>query len=790
MKDLDHPSICKLFETYAKGRHMFFVMEHLEGGDVGNRLVEQGPLPEPMAAAIARQVSGALLYAHSKGIAHRDMKPENICFCSTSPDEFRVKVIDWGLGKHFIEGRLCSSVGTISYTAPEVLMAVNQDQAAGYTSSCDLWSLGVTAYTMLSCKAPFWGQLEKQLRKMQDERYPLSGSIWDGISDEGKSFVSQLLKFAPEERISAAELLGHPWTVGHAMPRDTSCLAEVLRNVERFSHASDILFFCTASLARQLDHRSLTKIYRAFSWLDADGDGRLALPEFANGFREVFGADSGEFRDVENVFDRLDFERTGSLSYTTFCAAGISEDYHTDDDMLLAAFKTFDVLDNGRISPEDMQEVSSAPVWKDLANHVMEKMGRQEGGVSFEEWAMLVRESARAGSLSEDLAMLARSHPGAEALIGLLKGQLDRCGPEHLHGQPAVVASCPPLCLVGPMGGLPTKLLGHLLRVDMERFGRNEKKLHEEGHLLAAEVRREEGLADEEAGLPALPAPPVDAPAAKALADRAGAGDAARAGYRLGDELLAGTVPSRIANDRGIVELADGTMLAVAKAGTLDGAATPRDGDKAGERDLRTLPVRLLSEAVDIMSTSAKGDWPVLGPRTTLWLLQQFKRLGQTPLQRHVWWRQIQNLTAADAGVDERQFLSELLEMGATKDQLNEGELGIFEAVSRRYQLWEEVCVNRLREQEAGALRIPGGSAWLDEREIFLGQERGGRSALVSPELQTWVAGRLQSEAAVLKQRRKGREEKIIARGGVADDAPAAKTKANAKGKAGAEGAT
>jgi len=406
MKDLDHPSICKLFETYAKGRHMFFVMEHLEGGDVGNRLVEQGPLPEPMAAAIARQVSGALLYAHSKGIAHRDMKPENICFCSTSPDEFRVKVIDWGLGKHFIEGRLCSSVGTISYTAPEVLMAVNQDQAAGYTSSCDLWSLGVTAYTMLSCKAPFWGQLEKQLRKMQDERYPLSGSIWDGISDEGKSFVSQLLKFAPEERISAAELLGHPWTVGHAMPRDTSCLAEVLRNVERFSHASDILFFCTASLARQLDHRSLTKIYRAFSWLDADGDGRLALPEFANGFREVFGADSGEFRDVENVFDRLDFERTGSLSYTTFCAAGISEDYHTDDDMLLAAFKTFDVLDNGRISPEDMQEVSSAPVWKDLANHVMEKMGRQEGGVSFEEWAMLVRESA-----SRHAALLA--HRGA-----------------------------------------------------------------------------------------------------------------------------------------------------------------------------------------------------------------------------------------------------------------------------------------------------------------------------------------------------------------------------------------
>eukprot|EP00959_Pyramimonas_sp_CCMP1952_P164532 3439630-Pyramimonas_sp.AAC.1 len=65
-------------------------------------------------------------------------------------------------------------------------------------------------------------------------------------------------------------------------------------------------------------------------------------------------------------------------------------------------------------------------------------------------------------------------------------------------------------------------------------------------------------------------------------------------------------------------------------------------------------------------------DWPIKGPRTTLWLVQQFRRLGQTPLQRHQWWRQTQNLTAADAGVDEHQFLSELLEMGAQTDQLNE----------------------------------------------------------------------------------------------------------------------
>eukprot|EP00959_Pyramimonas_sp_CCMP1952_P419215 8781110-Pyramimonas_sp.AAC.1 len=119
------------------------------------------------------------------------------------------------------------------------------------------------------------------------------------------------------------------------------------------------------------------------------------------------------------------------------------------------------------------------------------------------------------------------------------------------------------------MGGLPTKLSGHILRMDMGRYQRNEAALLDEGRALAEEVRREEGLPAEGAGLPAPPAPDGDAEPAKALGDRADAGDVVRwvvleprAGYRPGGELLAGTVPRSTAGDRGIVELADGTMLA------------------------------------------------------------------------------------------------------------------------------------------------------------------------------------------------------------------------------------
>ncbi|CAK0841047.1 unnamed protein product [Prorocentrum cordatum] len=358
-----------------------------------------------------------------------------------------------------------------------------------------------------------------------------------------------------------------------------------------------------------------------------------------------------------------------------------------------------------------------------------------------------------------------------EALIGLLKGQLDRAleslsigcrvlayydrDDNYWHERYIIgkvtdtrfIVVTPhfdiyeedfseslALCLIGPRGGLPTKLNGHVLRLDMDRFRRNEARLLGEGRQLAKEIREE------------------------------------RAGYRPGDEVGL-RQPEVVLGDRGVCELTDGTALAVAKEGTLESTATPR---ATAEQDLRTLPVRYdargirgrdFTDAVDRMSSTAMPDWPIKGPRTTLWLVQQFRRLGQTPLQRHQWWRQTQNLTAADAGVDEHQFLSELLEMGAQTDQLNEGELAVYETVARRYQLWEEIYANRLREHESGALRSSGSSAWLDEREIFLGQERGRGGALVCPELQTWVAERLQAEAAVLKERRKGREEKILARG-------------------------
>ena len=99
--------------------------------------------------------------------------------------------------------------------------------------------------------------------------------------------------------------------------------------------------------------------------------------------------------------------------------------------------------------------------------------------------------------------------------------------------------------------------------------------------------------------------------------------------------------------------------------------------------------------------------------------------------------------------------------MAACRDQLNLASLECFELVSRRLQLWEETYSAQLRRAESGDT----GTSWLDERAIFLGAGRSRGHALVCPTLEIYVAEKLASESAVLKERRKGREERQLAAG-------------------------
>ena len=100
-----------------------------------------------------------MLYCHSRGVVHRDLKLENVLFRTQNKEDLVVKVIDFG-----IAGMAQDKVdaGTLSYMAPETL----EKQAANTSPGIDVWAIGVMYYTMLYGTLPFYSAVEREMVKM------------------------------------------------------------------------------------------------------------------------------------------------------------------------------------------------------------------------------------------------------------------------------------------------------------------------------------------------------------------------------------------------------------------------------------------------------------------------------------------------------------------------------------------------------------------------------------------------------------------------------------------------
>ena len=147
-------------------------------------------LTEHASAQIIRQILSAVAYLHSKKIAHRDIKPENILF--ESNDSLNVKLLDFGNSRKIGANEAMSGVyGTAYYVAPEVLQGA-------YDEKCDIWSIGVILFVLLSGSPPFDGNSDMQiLEAVKKGDFSVSGGVWDDISETAKDLVQRMLTHNP-----------------------------------------------------------------------------------------------------------------------------------------------------------------------------------------------------------------------------------------------------------------------------------------------------------------------------------------------------------------------------------------------------------------------------------------------------------------------------------------------------------------------------------------------------------------------------------------------------------------
>lgn len=152
MCQLDHPNIVRLEEVYEGNNELFLVQELCSGGELFDRLDDQPDchFTETQCIGLVKQMLSAVRYMHSKGIVHRDIKLENFLYSTLSSDS-ELKMIDFGLSKHFTRGQKNNEpVGTPYTVAPEVL-------CGNYDEKVDVWAIGVITFLLLCGDAPFGG---------------------------------------------------------------------------------------------------------------------------------------------------------------------------------------------------------------------------------------------------------------------------------------------------------------------------------------------------------------------------------------------------------------------------------------------------------------------------------------------------------------------------------------------------------------------------------------------------------------------------------------------------------
>lgn len=266
-------NILELIQFFEDDSCFYLVFEKLRGGSILTHIQNRKHFDELEASRVVRDIGKALDFLHTKGIAHRDLKPENI-LCEYTDQVSPVKICDFDLGSGVKLSSACTPIttpelttpcGSAEYMAPEVV-EVFTDEASFYDKRCDLWSLGVILYILLSGSPPFMGHCGSDcgwdrgetcrtcqshlFDSIQKGNYEFPERDWAHISLGAKDLISKLLVRDATLRLSAAQVLQHPWVQGNAPERGLPTPHVLQRN----SSTKDLTQFAADAIAfnRQL----------------------------------------------------------------------------------------------------------------------------------------------------------------------------------------------------------------------------------------------------------------------------------------------------------------------------------------------------------------------------------------------------------------------------------------------------------------------------------------------------------------------------------------------------------
>ncbi|KDD73135.1 protein kinase, partial [Helicosporidium sp. ATCC 50920] len=346
-----HGTIAGILRAYEDSAAVHIVMDYCAGGELFERIVSRGVFSERDAARVFAQMVDMVRHCHSLGIMHRDIKPENFLLTDAT-DAADLRACDFGLSVYFKRGQVFESlVGSAYYVAPEVLQR-------RYGPECDLWSLGVVLYVLLSGLPPFWGRSEQDifqsiLRGALDFETP----PWPSVSPEAKAMVSSLLHRDPAKRPSPSQILAAPWLQRHGGASDRPLDSIVIARMKNFAAMTKLKKVAVFTAAHFLSYDQIQGLRELFKSFDQNGDGVVTLAELWQGLREH--QPDIDLQAVERIMQDMDVDGSGGIDYEEFLAATVNLTQLEREETFIKAFRHLDKDGSGLLNVEEVRAAVS-----------------------------------------------------------------------------------------------------------------------------------------------------------------------------------------------------------------------------------------------------------------------------------------------------------------------------------------------------------------------------------------------------------------------------------------------
>lgn len=322
-----HPHVCQLYDLHSDEKRYYLAMELIQGGELLDHLIRQGPYSERQAAGFLRQFAEGIRFVHDAGYTHADLKLENLLLSSLDDKQAQIKVVDFGCalrteeeGDGTEEKRV---FGTVAYWPPELYKKKFRPSPA-----MDMWAAGCIVYILVTGTHPFDkyatasdAEIAKTVQRVGKKKDLMSTLVFDertkNLSSSCVDLIRRLMHPDPSKRMTSEEFRRHPWVQGLTASWDA--LEESHRKLEAFwqkrfrdeivNEFAEIID--SSSGSGELSDRDMAAMFQA---MDLDGNGTLELEEI-----QAFFQRHG-FKDemISEIFRCADLDDTGLISFDEF----------------------------------------------------------------------------------------------------------------------------------------------------------------------------------------------------------------------------------------------------------------------------------------------------------------------------------------------------------------------------------------------------------------------------------------------------------------------------------------